>query len=238
LGDEFHQRHRAQGATGSIEVEEGDKFSSLCAHYKDTYDLHRETLKQRDRLFYGVLFVFAAFTLQFVGSPVIVPGIIEKVIGVRLENDAGFFSTLLWLALLGWSTRYFQITVEIQGQYYYMHRVEDDLNSFYQGSIAFTREGITYLATYSWFQKWIRFLFTWIFPIGLIGVVSTRSVVETCRHLPNWEIDLIPAAIIFITTLLYLVRLHWDEDLGRRRRWLRRRRPGGSRPARVQVEDT
>src|SRR5690348_17202780 len=103
-----------------------------------------------------------------------------------------------------------------------MHRLEDDLNSFYRGSIAFTREGRTYLTTYSWFQRWIRGLYTWIFPIGLIGAISARSFVEASRRLPNWWIDLIPAAIIGITTLLYLVRLHRDEDLGRRSRWLRR----------------
>lgn len=153
-----------------------------------------------------------------------------------MENDAGFFSTLLWLALLGWSTRYFQITVEIQGQYYYMHRLEDDLSSFYRGSIAFTREGKTYLTTYTSFQKWIRILYTWLFPIGLLGAVCVRGFVEVSRNLPNWQIDLIPATIIGITTLLYLSRLHWDEDLGRRKRRLRRRRPATS-DARAQVED-
>jgi hypothetical protein len=217
-------------------VDEGDKFSSLCGHYKDTYNIHRETIKQRDRLFYGVLFVFASFTSQFVASPTVVPGIIEKLTGVRLENDAGFLSTLLWLALLGWSTRYFQITVEIQGQYYYMHRLEDDLNGFYRGSIAFTREGKTYSTTYTEFQKWIRLLYTWLFPIGLLGAVCARSYIEIIRHLPNWWIDLLPAAIIGITTLLYLVRLHWNEDLGRHARRLRAR-PRRNQPTRAQVAE-
>ena len=47
------------------------EFNQLCSHYKDSYEIHLASIKQRDRLFYLLLVILALFSLQL-ASPDIV----------------------------------------------------------------------------------------------------------------------------------------------------------------------
>lgn len=100
------------------------KFNNLCSHYKDTFYIHRASIKQRDILFYGVLIILSIFTLQLSSIEAvanIVNGYVNKSIGIKLGHNVEFISTLLWFLLLGFSTKYYQLVIEIQGQYDYLH---------------------------------------------------------------------------------------------------------------------
>ncbi|CAC9649860.1 hypothetical protein, partial [uncultured Gammaproteobacteria bacterium] len=37
------------------------KFNNLCSHYKDSFDIHLASIKQRDKLFYWLLIIMAVF---------------------------------------------------------------------------------------------------------------------------------------------------------------------------------
>lgn len=43
---------------------EDAKFNNLCSHYKDSFDNHKASIKQRDMLFYLLLVILSIFTLQ------------------------------------------------------------------------------------------------------------------------------------------------------------------------------
>jgi hypothetical protein len=139
-------------------VEQGVKFNNLCSHYKDTYEIHRESVRQRDRLFSGLLFVLALFAIQSF-SPVMVAASVKAYVnnfaGIQLGNSMAVISTVLWFALFGLSTKYFQTVVEIERQYGYIHSLEEELNYVYAESIAFTREGRSYLKEYPLFANWV-----------------------------------------------------------------------------------
>jgi hypothetical protein len=112
---------------------EETKFNNLCSHYKDTFDIHQATIKQRDTLFYSLLVILAVFTLQLSSTDMvsgIVSDYINKATGITLGRSADFISTLLWLLLLGFTTRYYQVVLEIERQYSYLHALEEKLNSY------------------------------------------------------------------------------------------------------------
>ncbi|MCP4370938.1 MAG: hypothetical protein GY797_22915 [Deltaproteobacteria bacterium] len=189
-------------------------FNNLCSHYKDTFDIHLVSIKQRDRLFYGLLIVLALFTLQLSSTEVVANMIgeyVNKTTGVKLGNNIDFISTLLWLLLLGFSIKYFQVVLGIERQYGYLHTLEEQLNGLYPNSKAFTREGKFYLNKYPLFSNWVWFLYTIFFPIlilfcALMRVISEMKIMKTIGV--NQIIDYSCCTVIVISSILYMYRLH------------------------------
>lgn len=190
------------------------KFNNLCSHYKDSFDIHRTTIKQRDTLFYGLLVILAVFTLQLSSTDVVVNIVneyVSKTTGIKLGKNSDFISTLLWFLLLGFTTRYFQVVLEIERQYSYLHKVEEQLNSFYPSSVAFTREGKSYLSKYPLFSNWVWLLYTLFFPSLILFCIITRiqSQLETVYSMEvNQIIDFSCYLIVGTSTILYTYRLH------------------------------
>jgi hypothetical protein len=190
------------------------KFNNLCSHYKDSFDVHRSTIKQRDMLFYGLLVILAVFTLQMTSADTaanIVNEYVTKISGVKIGNNVDFISTLMWLILLGFSTRYFQIVLEIERQYVYLHALEDQLNSHYPESSAFTREGKEYLSNYPLFSNWIWLLYKIFFPSLILFsvVVKINAEIANMQSIGlNQIIDFICYLIVGTSSILYTYRLH------------------------------
>lgn len=191
------------------------KFNNLCSHYKDSYEIHRSTIKQRDILFYGLLIILAIFTLQ-ISSPETVVKIVneyaEKTKGIKIGKNFEFISTLLWLMLLGFSTRYYQIVLEIERQYIYFHELEEEINSnYYSESPAFTREGKAYLSKYPLFSNWVWLLYTLFFPSLIIVSIIARINNEIINMQAvdfNQLIYFTCYLIIGVSSILYIDRLH------------------------------
>lgn len=190
------------------------KFNNLCSHYKDTYEVHRSTIKQRDTLFYGLLLILAVFTLQLSSTDTvanIVGGYVNKTTGIKFGKDVDFISTTLWFALLGFSTRYFQVVVEIERQYGYMHALEEELNLHYKNSVVFTREGKSYLNKYPIFSNWVWLLYTVLFPV-LVLVCAYARISNEIGHAENFNIniyiDFVCYLVVGTSTVLYMIRIH------------------------------
>ncbi len=190
------------------------KFNSLCSHYKDSFDIHRSTIKHRDALFYSLLVILAVFTLQMSSADTIatiVNEYVKKLSGIKIGNNVDFVSTLMWLILLGFSTRYFQVVLEIERQYSYLHALEKELNSFYPESSAFTREGEAYLSKYPLFSNWVWLLYTLFFPVLIIISVISRinNEIASMQSIGfNQIIDFVCYLVIGTSTILYIYRLH------------------------------
>ncbi len=190
------------------------KFNNLCSHYKDSFDIHRATIKKRDMLFYGLLVIFAVFTLQLSSTDtvaVIVNEYMEKVSGVKIENNIYFISTLMWLLLLGFSTRYFQVVLEVEGQYIYLHSLEEQLNKHYPDSVAFTREGKSYLNNYPMFFNWIWIFYTFFFPLTILIAIFLKikndiTIVNSIGV--NQIVYFLCYLFIGTSTILYTYKLH------------------------------
>lgn len=190
------------------------KFNNLCNHYKDSYEIHSATTKQRDRLFYALLIILALFSLQITSSDFIksiIGELFYKQIGVRIDNNYSLFSTMLWLLLFGTTSKYYQVVVQIERQYDYIHHLEDELNINYNKTKIFTREGKSYLNEYPLFSSWMWFIYTLAFPILIIASIIVRI---------RWELasagifsfsqasSLLLYFLVGTSTILYMIKLH------------------------------
>lgn len=225
-----------------VVMSEDAKFNNLCAHYKDTLDLHQTTVKSRDRLFYILLPLLALFTLEL-SDPKTATGLaaqfFKKLTGADLGTNVYFIATLLWFSLLGLSFRYFQTVAEIERQYVYVYGLEKELNAHYGSSVAFTREGKSYEKNFasSGFHVWAWVLYTILFPLLFLVITTARIVAEakallvgkvdleagstarilwkamalTHEHSLNFWLDFTCAAVIAVTTVLYVLLLHAAE---------------------------
>jgi len=165
-------------------------------------------------LFYGLLVILSIFTLQLSSADTVVTIVNEyvaKVSGVKVGNNIDFISTFMWLMLLGFSTRYFQIVLEIERQYGYLHAIEDQLNTHYPDSSAFTREGKSYLSKYPLFSNWVWLLYTLFFPFLIVfsvieKITSEIAVMQSIGF--NQVIDFVCCLVIGTSSILYIYRLH------------------------------
>ncbi len=190
------------------------KFNNLCSHYKDSFDIHLASIKQRDKLFYWLLVIIAVFTLQLSSTDIVVNVVndyINKAAGIKLGKSSDFISTLLWLLLLGFTTRYYQVVLEIERQYGYLHTLEEKLNGYYPETKVFTREGKSYLSKYPLFSNWVWLLYTVLFPCLIVFSVIMKAYSEISEMQSievNQIIDFVCYLVIATSSILYIYRLH------------------------------
>jgi hypothetical protein len=191
------------------------EFSNLCSHYKDTYEIHLESIKQRNTLFYALLVLLAFFSLQITSADIVngaLSNYINKEYSIAIDTSSNLFGAMLWLLLFGISSRYYQIVVQIERQYDYIHHLEELLNQKYPGSKVFTREGKSYLEKYPLFSNWIWILYTVAFPFVILLSTTLRIIGEVAG------VDVLGKGVIIcvtcyllvgISTILYLGKLHY-----------------------------
>jgi len=108
------------------------KFNNLCTHYKNTYDVHLSSIKQRDMLFYVLLLILAFFSLQTSSSDFangLMADLLAKQAGVTIDKNSTLLSSILWFLLFGTSSKYYQVVILIENQYSYLHGLEDMINN-------------------------------------------------------------------------------------------------------------
>lgn len=198
--------------------EEDVKFQTLHDHYKDTFALQREYLKLRDRLFVYTLLVFAAmFILSIV--PVdpskAVSDFIKEQLKVTLSLNRDASHTMLWFILLCLVVRYFQTNIVVERQYNYIHKVEDELNSYYNlQSEMFTREGRSYINNFPLFSSLAGYLYILVFPLLLMIITSYKIFTEVITK-PFFDLtlvlDIVFYNLILVYTLIYSLSLHFKK---------------------------
>lgn len=190
------------------------EFNNLCSHYKDTYEIHLSSIKQRDTLFYALLVILALFSLQVASTELVnstLSNYANKQLDISIDKHSNLFGTILWFLLFGFSSRYYQTVIQIQRQYDYIHHLEEIISSKYSGTCAFTREGKSYLNKYPIFSNWIWLLYTISFPL----IILLCSTIRIYGELENYEalrLSIIPCFISYIlvgtSTILYIGTLH------------------------------
>ncbi len=190
------------------------EFNNLCSHYKDTYEIHLSSIKQRDMLFYALLTILALFSLQITSTELVnsaISNYVNKQIDISIDKHSNLFGTMLWFLLFGFSSRYYQTVVQIQRQYDYIHHLEEIINSKYSGTSAFTREGKSYLERYPIFSNWTWLLYTIAFPL-IILLCSTIRIYGELENYEAFRLSIIPCFLSYIlvgtSTVLYIGTLH------------------------------
>ena len=190
------------------------EFNNLCSHYKDTYEIHLSTIKQRDMLFYALLVMLALFSLQITSTDLVnsaLSSYVNKQLDISIDKNSNLFGTLLWLLLFGFSSKYYQTVIQIERQYDYIHHLEEIVSSRYAGTRAFTREGKSYLDEYPLFSNWIWLLYTLAFPLIILLCIAIRIYGELARY-ETLGLSLVPCFVSYLlvgtSTILYIGKLH------------------------------
>ena len=191
------------------------KFTALCSHYSDTFVNIKESIKLRDKLTALILLVLAflaLYTFWPTDAITAFSGMSEQKLGFAISVDVGFLGSIVWFALLIAVVRYAQVVVYIERQYKYIHKIEEELHKHFDNSVAFTREGKSYLKDYPKFSDWIWILYTIIFPLVLGVVVLVKIITEWAVSVHAIAAPLLlntaVAVLILISIILYMFFIH------------------------------
>jgi hypothetical protein len=191
-----------------------DKLNILASHYEESFQKTQEARKARDGAFTKALIL-----LLFVCFDVYSPGEFGKIATSYLISTIGitgidlrYVSTVVWLFLMILSIRYFQLNVNLDRQYDYLHEIEAMLSSNFPDP-AFTREGRSYLKSYPVFSDWIHYVYTVGIPVMLLAVSVIRlvGITRTWPWSPFQYVDT-AITIIFITSIItYAITVHFPK---------------------------
>lgn len=196
-------------------VSDDTKFTALCSHYSDTFANIKESIKLRDRLTALILLVLtflALYTFWPTDAITAFSRMSEQKLGVAISVDVSFLGSIVWFALLIVVVQYTQVVVYIERQYKYIHKIEKELHKHFDNSVAFTREGKSYLKDYPKFSDWIWILYTIIFPLVLGVVVLVKIISEWVACFNSITVSLLfntsISVFILISIILYMFFIH------------------------------
>lgn len=191
------------------------KFIALHSHYSDTFANIKESIRLRDKLTALILLVLAflaLYTFWPADAITAFSGISAQKLGLEISVDVGFLGSIIWFALLITIVRYTQVVIYIERQYKYIHKIEEELHEHFGNSVAFTREGKSYLKNYPKFSDWIWVLYTIIFPFILVTVVLIKIISEWLASFHAVSAPLLLntalASAILISIILYMIFIH------------------------------
>lgn len=196
-----------------------DKIELLYDHYKETFSIIQNSIKERNR-FFVMMFLMMTLHLLFAISPnsvfLLINSFIVNEFGIDISNYMLIIQSLLWLLLLYLTMRYYQVNVYIEREYNYIHLLEHDIEKI--AEIKFDREGGDYLANYPKMNDVIDILYKWVFPIIYCLIILSKIVSEfifiQCKStsIVSVILDSLFFFSCFLLTILYLVFLHTNRD--------------------------
>jgi len=195
-------------------LSEDTKLQVLHDHYKDSFTNIKDHLKLRDRLFLLILTLVVLMLFQIFSpkeSGEVISHFIATKLGLKNPINISFIGSIIWFSMLALVTRYYQTVANLERQYEYIHKLEEQIAPNYYNKV-FTREGMFYLVNYPLFLKWTWILYTIIFPVLLLIVVFVKIIGELSHaesvSLLLW-INIAIFLCILLSTLFYLRLVHF-----------------------------
>ncbi|WP_222433411.1 TIR domain-containing protein [Rummeliibacillus suwonensis] len=194
-------------------IENELKFSTLYDHYKETISYLKSDLIKRDRVtLYIFLLLISYFLVELkpLDSVLLANKWVEKKVGFELNINYNILITALLLLLLNFAIKYFQICMNIERQYKYIHTLENSLNTF-SGSKLITREGYSYLEEYPLLSALIHRIYYFLLPIGIIFAMGIKvfSILKNGLDFVS-IINVLLSLLIILCTILYLLFVYRD----------------------------
>lgn len=190
-----------------------DKIELLYDHYKDTYQIIKDTQSDRNRLFI-IVCIICSIQFLLIASPESMLNLavawIKETYKFDISIQISTVQTGMWLILLYFTMRYYQANTYIERQYTYIHKLENKIATL--ADLSFDRESSSYLDLYPKVLDEIYIIYTWIFPIVYLIIITTKIVIEVKSFTLNIAsiIDLLMFTCCSSLTILYLGLLHKD----------------------------
>ena len=112
----------------------------------------------------------------------------------------------IMISMLYCVIRYYQINIQINRIYPYIHTIENELSK--QISKNFTREGKNYLKEYPKTQNIVYFCYKYIFPVFYIIALIYRVIINN-----TWNSPVIKSIEVIITILLIILNIVYMIDI-------------------------
>lgn len=181
-------------------------------HYKDTYANQLVNIQERNRLTSALLILMVLLL-----ALVVEPSTIEEKANIYLNGivdglsfDLSSINTIIIFVSLWLLVRYYQVVMQIEKIYSYLHECEEVLSK--DGNYVINREGAYYLKSYPWLKDVVNFCYVFILPIAIITIAVVRIVTEW--HWIGWlkVIDICGLSLIILFSLLYISYRHLREE--------------------------
>lgn len=122
-----------------------EKIDIQYDHYKETFKIIRDNEKERNKLFIIVI-IHVLVIFLFMVKPNEIYQTINEFSKNYIQNGLYFginaIEIFIWISTLYFSTRYFQININIDRKYIYLHNLEEQLSKSLK--LEFNRESKAY----------------------------------------------------------------------------------------------
>ena len=181
----------------------------LYDHYKDTIEETKKQESRRNKLFQIILIhIFVLFLVSY--KPESMCNVISDLLMEKWKM--GFYFSIniiqivIMISMLYCVIRYYQINIQINRIYPYIHTIENELSK--QISKNFTREGKNYLKEYPKTQNIVYFCYKYIFPVFYIIALIYRVIIND-----TWNSPVIKSIEVIITILLIILNIVYMIDI-------------------------
>lgn len=181
----------------------------LYDHYKDTIEETKKQESRRNKLFLIILIhIFVLFLVSY--KPESMCNVISDLLMEKWKM--GFYFSIniiqivIMISMLYCVIRYYQINIQINRIYPYIHTIENELSK--QISKNFTREGKNYLKEYPKTQNIVYFCYKYIFPVFYIIALIYRVIIND-----TWNSPVIKSIEVIITILLIILNIVYMIDI-------------------------
>ena len=184
------------------------KYSTLYDHYKETISYLKSDLAKRDKLTWillTLLIIYFLVEFKTVESINVANFIVKDKLGDSILINYNLLVTAMLLSILLITMRYFQLCLNIEKQYSYIHNVEDKLNAISEEKLI-TREGYSYLKEYPLLSALIHRIYGVFLPLGIIVSMIIKISMLVKKALSVVTIfNIIIGSSIIIITFLYIL---------------------------------
>lgn len=188
-----------------------DKLELTYDHFKDSYELSKESQADRNKLFI-LLALIMAIQYLFIIEPdsliITLSSWLLESFHINLIMEISVIQSFLWFILLYFTIRYYQVNTYIERQYKYIHKLEKIISI--QAGIEFDRESFNYLNGYPKVLDFISIIYRVVFPVLYAIIITIKIIFEILSYAPclSLLLDIILAVCCFVLTCLYLYFLH------------------------------
>ena len=191
------------------------KYTTLYDHYKETITFIKNDLIKRNKL---TLIIFVLLIIYFFielkpNDSILVANTLVKnkldftiIMNYEILNIGILF--FIFLALIN----YFSLSIYIEKQYSYIHKVEENLNNFMNKKLI-TRESYWYLEEYPLLSALIDRIYKFFLPSSII-LCMLYKFIKICTSINSiFDINIINLILVILIALisfLYLIYVYRD----------------------------
>jgi hypothetical protein len=190
-----------------------DEIEIIYKHYEDTFSIVSEREKKRDLLFLIVIGFLGLLLIQLMYSLALSDAVDNiSIMGIALnlsEVPLPVLVSTTWTFFVLFLILYYQVTIHIDKQYNYLHKLEKQLSELLSSSQSISRESSDYLTNkYHWFRHWVWIFYTGICPsIVIIAILWGLRLEYLTNSIPIYHkiYDSVLGTIGIISVVLYLI---------------------------------